>query len=182
MKKDKQLEIVKYNNKLKKRLNLSINDYIEYSQLYSSIELELKPADNQYGKFINIKEEELEYFHIYFDTSNEEQIRNYIKENEKVKIIKIKIDYQIQSFKNLFANCKCINFISFKKFNRINIADMTGMFENCSFLFKLNLSNFKTNNVTSMRNMFCDCRFLIELNLSSFTTSNVTSMNHSIKI
>ena len=93
MKKNKQLEIVKYNNKLKKRLNLSINDYIEYSQLYSSIELELKPADYQYGKFINIKEEELEYFHIYFDTSNEEQIRNYIKENEKVKIIKIKIDY-----------------------------------------------------------------------------------------
>ena len=93
MKKNKQLEIVKYNNKLKKRLNLSINDYIEYSQLYSSIELELKPADYEYGKFINIKEEELEYYHIYFDYSNEEQINNYLKKNEKVKIIKIKIDY-----------------------------------------------------------------------------------------
>ena len=106
IKRKKQLEIVINNNKLKKRLNLSINDYIEYSQLYSSIEIELKPADYKYGKFINIKEEELEYFHIYFDISNEEQIRNYIKEKENVKTIKIKIDYQIKSFNRLFTDCK----------------------------------------------------------------------------
>jgi hypothetical protein len=49
MKKGKALEIIRYNKRLQKRLNISINDYKEYSQL---IEIELKIADNKYGKFI----------------------------------------------------------------------------------------------------------------------------------
>ena len=101
MKKSKTLEIMKYNKRLQKRLNLSINDYKEYSQLYSSIELELKPADNEYGNFINIPDDEIEYYHIYFDNSNEEKKRNYLNENEKVKMIKILIGYQIKSFKKI---------------------------------------------------------------------------------
>ena len=39
MKENKSLEIVKYNKKLQKKLNLSINDYKEYSQIRSSIEI-----------------------------------------------------------------------------------------------------------------------------------------------
>ena len=35
MKKNKSLEIIKYNKRLQKRLNLSINDYKEYNQLYT---------------------------------------------------------------------------------------------------------------------------------------------------
>ena len=38
---------------MQKRLKVNINDYKEYSQLYSSIEIELKLVDNKYGKFIN---------------------------------------------------------------------------------------------------------------------------------
>ena len=45
MKKNKSLEIKKYNKKLQKRLNLSINDYKEY---YQSIEIELKIVENGY--------------------------------------------------------------------------------------------------------------------------------------
>ena len=47
MKENKSLEIVKYNKKLQKKLNLSINDYKEYSQIRSSIEIEIKIADNK---------------------------------------------------------------------------------------------------------------------------------------
>ena len=54
MNKKKLLDIMKYNKRLQKRLNLNINDYKEYSQLYSNIEIELKLVDNNYGKFINI--------------------------------------------------------------------------------------------------------------------------------
>ena len=72
MKKYNTLNIMKYNKKLQKRLNLSIKDYKKYSQLYSSIELELKIKDNNYNKFINISNEEKKYYHIYFDNSNEE--------------------------------------------------------------------------------------------------------------
>ena len=34
MKKNKSFEIMKYNKKLQKRLNININDYKDYSQLY----------------------------------------------------------------------------------------------------------------------------------------------------
>ena len=69
MKKNKSLEIIRYNNKLQKRLNLNINDYKEY---YLSIEIELKIVDDKYGKFINIPNKDKEYYHIYFNNSNEE--------------------------------------------------------------------------------------------------------------
>ena len=124
IKKNKSFEIMKYNKKLQKRLKLSIKDYKEYYQFYTPIEIELKPADNKYGKFINIPDEDEDesknYFHIYFDNSKEEIKRNYLKENDKVKIIKIIIDPQIISFKSLFSECKCVSSIFFKTFKRIN--------------------------------------------------------------
>ena len=46
---NKLLEIMKYNKEIQKRVNLSINDYIKYSQLYSSIEIELKLDKNKSG-------------------------------------------------------------------------------------------------------------------------------------
>ena len=124
MKKNKLLNIIKYNKKLQKRLNLSINDYRDCTK----IEIELKLVDNKYGKFINIPDKKKEYYHIYFDDSNEEIKRNYLEENEKVKIIKIKIDYQVKSFKQLFMNRNKINSIFFKKFYRNNITNMSYMF------------------------------------------------------
>ena len=60
IKQKKKLEINKYNKSLKKRLNLNINDYKEYSEIYSSIEIEIIPAKNKYGKFINFDNEEAE--------------------------------------------------------------------------------------------------------------------------
>ena len=69
MNKKSSLEIVKINKSLQKRLNLNINHYKDYSQLYSAIEVELKLADNEYGKFINIPDEDEDYYHIYFSNS-----------------------------------------------------------------------------------------------------------------
>ena len=116
IKRNKSLEIMKYNKKLQKRLNININNYKEYSQLYSSIEIELKPAVNKYDNiFINISVKEKEYYQIYFDNSIKE-LRNFLTNNEKVKVIKIIISYQVESFKELFENCRCINSIFFKKF------------------------------------------------------------------
>ena len=68
----KSLEIFKYNKKIQKRLNININNYKEYSEIYSSIEIELIPVKHSYCKFINIPENEKEYFHIYFDESQDE--------------------------------------------------------------------------------------------------------------
>ena len=170
----KSINIVKYNNNIKERLNININDYKECS----SIEIEIKPVNNKYGQFINYGKKDEKYYHIYFNNNEEEIKRNYINKNEKIKIIKIIIDYQVKSFENLFYNCFCIESINFKKFYRNNINNMIGMFSRCSSLKKLNLNNFNTNNVTYMNNMFSGCSSLKELNLNKFNTNNVTYMNN----
>ena len=128
MKRNKSLEIMKYNKNLQKRLSININDYNEYFLYYTPIEIEMKITDNKYGKFINISEEDKNYYHIYFDNSKEEIHRNILNDGEKVKIIKIIIDYQIKSFKELFSYCSCINSIFFKRFHRIDITKMSRMF------------------------------------------------------
>ena len=97
LKKEKTLNIVKYNENIKRRINININDYKEYSEKYSLIEIEIKPVSKKYGKFINNEEEEI-YYHIYFNNNEEEIKRNYISKDEEIKIIRIKIDYQVKSF------------------------------------------------------------------------------------
>ena len=46
--KKKSLYIIKYNKNMKARINISIKDYKEYSETYSSIEIEIKPVTNKY--------------------------------------------------------------------------------------------------------------------------------------
>ena len=173
--KKKSLNIIKYNKKLQQRENIDINDYKEYVEIYSDIEIEIIPDNDKYGKFINIKNEEEIYYHIYFD-NNEEIKRNCLNENEQINSIKIIIDYQVLSFGDLFSECKCIKSLNFKKFNRKNINNMSYMFYGCTSLKELNLSNFNTNNVTNMHSMFYGCSSLKKLNLSKFNTNNVTDM------
>ena len=83
------LSLIKYNKKLQNRLNLSIKEYKEYSEIFTPIEIEMKTIKNIYGQFINIlkKEDEL-YFHIYFDNKQYEEKRNYINIMIKFQILK----------------------------------------------------------------------------------------------
>ena len=172
MPKRKSLDIIRYNKTIKMRININVKDYEECSL----IEIEIIPVKNKYGLFINIKKEEEKYYHIYFDNNKEEIKRNYLKENEQVKIIRIIIDYQVKSFEDLFDSCGCVESIYFKKFYRNNINNMRFMFLGCLLLKEINLSNFNTNNVTNMGDMFSRCSSLKRLNISNFNTNNVTNM------
>ena len=180
LKKWKYLELMKYNKNLQTRLNLSINDYKDYSQLYSPIEIELKFVNNEHhnSQIINIYDN-MNYYHIFFDNSTEEtkETKLNINDNAKVKVARIIIDYQVKSFKALFSYCNCIRAINFKKFFRTNITNMSGMFSYCYSLREINLSNFNTNNVTNMSYMFNGCSLLRELNLSKFNTNIVTNVS-----
>ena len=155
MTKRKKLEIAKYNKKTQNRINLSVKDYKEYSETFTPIEIEIIPTKGKYGTFININKNDKLYYHIYFN-DNIKEIKNKYKidEDDKVKKIKIIIDYQVKSFKELFSVCICTESINFKKFYRNNITDMSYMFSGCSSLKELNLNNFNTNNVTNMIFMF----------------------------
>ena len=170
LEKKKMLYIVKYNKKIMKRINININDYKEYSKL---IVIEIKPVNNEYGQFINIKEIDKLYYHIYFNNKKEEIKRNYINKDEQIDIIKIIIDKKIESFEGLFCSCECIESIYFKKFYRNNINNMSFMFYYCWSLKELNLSNFNTENVIRVIEMFAGCSSLKELDLSNFYLSKI---------
>ena len=97
--KKKSLLIVKYNKSLQQKLNLDFNDYKDFNEIYSSIEIEITPVQNKYGIFINYKEEEKNYYHIYFNNTKEEIKRNYLNEDDKISIINI---FMFISKKNKF--------------------------------------------------------------------------------
>ena len=82
---NKQLEIMRYNNKLKRKMNKSKEDY---KMISLKIVLELIPNENIDGKFVN-NHSNYDSFHIYFNDNEKEVKRNYIKEKEKISKIKI---------------------------------------------------------------------------------------------
>ena len=83
-----------------------MKDYKEYNEKYSEIEIEIIPAIKKYGKFINIKNpKEESFFHIYFNDKKEEIKVKSLNKNDKVKKIRIIVDYQIKSFSDLFKEC-----------------------------------------------------------------------------
>ena len=114
MTKKKKLQIVKYNKRIQNRLNLDVKDYKEYCE----IEIEIKTTKGKYGKFINIDENDKLYYHIYFN-DNKEEIKNKYEIEEEDKVIKIIIDYQVKSFKELFSGCECVESINLKNFIEI---------------------------------------------------------------
>ena len=70
------LKTIKNNKNIQKRLNININDFKKYSEIYSSIEIEIKPIKNKYDNFININKEDKEYYHIYFNDNKEKEIKS----------------------------------------------------------------------------------------------------------
>ena len=174
------LKIIKNNNKLKQRLDISLKDYIK---THYEIEIEIIPIEKENlpkeeNIFINYNKEDISYFHIYLNNNYSKEIkRNYITKKENANKIRIIIEEKIKSFKDLFKRCYCIKEFSFTKFYRSDIYDMSYLFCGCSSLTKLNLSKLDTRNVINMSGMFWGCSLLKECNLSSFNTLNVTNMH-----
>ena len=81
LEKKKLYKIIKYNKNIQSRINININDYKEYSEL---IELEIKPVNNEYDKFINYEKENEIYYHIYFNNNKKKKKRNYKNKNEQI--------------------------------------------------------------------------------------------------
>ena len=156
---------------------MNINDYKEYPKIYSSIEVEIIPLNNKYGYFINIDKKDKFDYHIYFNNNKEKIKKTYFTIEDKVEKIKILINHEVKSFIKIFHNYNSIKSISFKKFNRNNINNMSYMFYGCESLQEINLSKFNTDNVTNMKRMFSDSKSLRDLNLSKFNTNNVTNMH-----
>ena len=164
---NKLLNIIRYNKFLQNKLNIDIISYKEATKII----IEIIPGEDFYGDFIIIPFKQEKFFHIYFNDNEEEIKRNhFIFEDYKPKKVKVIIDREILSLRNLFyrSQNEIINFI---KFNRKDINDMSYMFYNCEKLKELNISKLNTNNVTKMICMFGECSSLKELNLFNFNTN-----------
>ena len=110
LKKKKIFKIISYNNHIQKRLDLGINDYKYY---FEKIEIEIIPKTVHHltfyeNYFINRKYSYEPYYHIYFDDKKEEINMTHLTKDDKIKRIKIIIDYEIKSFDCLFFNCEII--------------------------------------------------------------------------
>ena len=171
----KSLEIIKINRTLQKKLDMNITNYKNYFEKIRVVEIELTIKRTMY-KFINIPEEDKQYYHIYINNIEipVNEIYISIKKNEQIKI---KIDDPVTSLKDLFKDKIYIESINFIRFNKNNITNMSHMFYNCKLLKNLNLSHFNTQNVLNMSNLFSYCESLNSLNLSKFNTSKVRDKN-----
>ena len=97
LKQNKLLDIIHYNKKYQKLMNIKLKDY---KNKFSKIEIEIIPKENTYGKFINIYSQLIKSnIHIYFNDSKEETNKIEITKNDKVTKIKIIIDYKAKSLK-----------------------------------------------------------------------------------
>ena len=154
------LQVIKNNKKIQNILNINIKNYKECHDIFSTIEIEIKPS-NSFGQFINLNEEKKNYYHIFFNDNKEEIKNKYcLCKDDKVTKIKILMDYQIKSLSHIFWECIGIESINFKKFYRNNIEDMSDMFYDCSSLNQIKFSSFNTDNVTDMSYMFYGCSSL----------------------
>ena len=178
--KEKAFKIINYNKKLQNKLDISIKDYKELFEIESTIEIEIIPKkqeinDLAFNWFIN----NTKNMHIFFNNNIKKEVnRGKLIKGDKVKKIKVIIDYEEKSFCRLFQYCSIIESISFIKFTRNNITDMSFMFNGCSSLKEINFYNFNTDNVTDMCYMFNECGLLNKLDLSKFNTEKVFDMQY----
>ena len=162
LKQNRLLDIIHYNKKYQKLMNKKIFDY---QKAFSKIVIEVIPKENVYGIFINniycksIKSN----VEIYFNDDKKEIKRESITKNDNVKKIRIIINHKIKTLYRFFSNCVCIKKISFIKFNKNDITNMSYMFNGCS-------------KVKYMYHMFKGCSKLKELNLSNFNTNNTNNL------
>ena len=196
-----RLDIVRYNNVLKKQIGVNL----EYYKYYNSIEIEITTVINNFEDIINLKHcqiSDIRFIHFYknFNDENEtifcgtkEKIENKITiliENgfsdlkklfkgcdnlKKIKFKRFKLDY-FEDMSFMFYNCINLESINFIEFNTSKVKSFKGMFGLCDKLKVLDLSKFDTNNVIDMSCMFYCCCHLISVNLRSFNTENVLSM------
>ena len=91
----KLLNIINYNKEYQKLMKIKLKDYINE---FSKIEIEIIPKENEYGKFINSRENA----QIYFNDNECEIKKKKITKEDNVTKIKIVLNHKIKSLSRLF--------------------------------------------------------------------------------
>ena len=119
-----------------------LGNYIDYyNKIEIMVEIDNIPSDiSENIKFINLSKKDEAYYHIYFNDNTNEVKNNYFSKEDNISKVKIIVDPEIKSLNSLFQTCSHINKISFIRFNRKDITDMSCMFDECSSLKEINFT------------------------------------------
>ena len=132
------IHIFQYNKKYQKLFDIKKEEYKKESY---KIEIEIIPLNNKNLKFINIRQGHKAYFKIYFNDSHKEINTTKISKTDKVKKIKIEIDYKNNFLFGLFSECKYIKKINFLRFNSlIWKGERISSFTNSYYIYVLSFS------------------------------------------
>ena len=171
----KMFKLINHNKTLQGLLKVNL---IDYKKEFLKIVIDIIPSENINGEIIAISKQYESYYHIYFNDSKIETKNKKITWFDKIKKIKIVLDYKIKSLIGIFKKCKCIKQLKFIKFNRDDITNMSEMFEGCSSLEKLDHSILNSNNLNNMSYMFSVCSTLKKLIISNFNTNNLLDVSY----
>lgn len=148
------LKINKYCKTTQKKLNITKN---LYEECLKSI-IEIIPYEDHHYKFINLEENNSNYFHFYYNCIKDDNLfnlDNFDKSRNIDKIIiTIDFEYGHLNLNNLFNECLLINKISFVQFKRNDFSSMKKLFLNCMHLQEVNFYDINTKQVTDMSSIF----------------------------
>ena len=130
------LELVRHSKKYQNKLLVDKNTYKNFFPII----LEIIPTSilGRKNTFIHYNYDELVITLIKNDGNQEKIKRNYILSEDHAEKIIIKFLNKKITLRNLFNNCSCIKEITFVKFVKDDISDMSYMFMNCENMENIN--------------------------------------------
>ena len=136
----KKLNLIKYNSKLQKTLNVDINNYKNTS---NRIEIEIIPVIGL--KFINLNFIEVnnDDISIYFD--DQKVMRNNTKISDKIQKIKISFNSKKININGIFKGCTGIDTLKFIRCNNKHLTDFCRLFYDCKNLRKRVICSITVN-------------------------------------
>ena len=188
--KHKRLKYMNRNKKLRRRLDINVNDYRLYYENKTPIIIEIIPIENHSNPVFTPMDEYKKY--ITYKIENGHHIINvapgiktledffYNQKNIEGVVFQQFLRRDIEDMSDMFSMSTNLKYIDFRSFYSKNVKDMAGMFFNCSKLLRIdNIQNLDTSNVENMEQMFAKCEMLFSLDLSNFNTKkckNIESM------
>ncbi len=93
---------------------------------------------------------------------------------KEIKGINKFITNKVGNMRNMFSQCKELEYLDLSSFNTYSVLDMSYMFNGCyNFKEIKGINNFKFNNETKIESMFTDCNELEYLDLPNYNTENI---------
>ena len=105
--------------------------------------------------------------------------KSKIDQNIQILEIKLKINKQLTTMKDMFSNCDSLITFTNNNLDTSKVIDTSYMFYECKQLSDLSdISKWDTSKITDMNSMFKGCELLLKIpNISKWDMSQVTDMN-----